>query len=352
MGASGAQWWAAGAASALLLALSACAARPAGGDLFGRPSAPPPPRTVADGPDDLLDGIELRPLPTPAQASAASAVRTDAQVVEAGRYVVQPGDTLRGIGNRSGAGSEAIAIANGLSPPYLIRAGQTLTIPAGRYHAVRAGETGIAIARAYGSDWSAIIAENGLQPPYRLRLGQRLRLPGPAGAATPATTPEERARAFVLDIDEIVTGSAPAEQGLPPRPAPARPVGATARFVWPIEGRILQRFGPAGGGRVNDGIKIAAAPGAPVRAAGGGTVAYAGMEVPLLGGLVLIDHGDGWISAYGHLARVAVRQGERVAAGAVIATAGETSQAREPQLHFELRRNRRPVDPVQQLPRQ
>lgn len=351
-------------ASATLVAmLAGCAApRAADTDLFGRPvarapastpaPAPAARHTVSDGnPDDLLAGIELRPLPTSAQASASTDVRLNAQEVPARQYTVRPGDTLRGIGNRTGAGSEAIAIANNLAPPYTIRTGQVLTIPGGRYHEVEAGQTGIAIARAYRTEWSAIVAENRLEPPYLLRLGQRLRLPAGAAPSRPPT-PEERARAFTLDIDDIVTGSAPAAAApvaAPPRPAP--PIAAArTRFVWPVEGRLLARFGPAGSGRVNDGIKIAAAHGTPVVAAGDGTIAYAGTEVPLLGGLILIDHGGGWMSAYGHLDRVAVRMGDRVRSGVVIATVGDSGQVQEPQLHFEIRQNQRPVNPVTQLP--
>jgi murein DD-endopeptidase MepM/ murein hydrolase activator NlpD len=346
-------------------ALTACATpRAADTDLFGRPLAQPAPsprtspppappastgRTVSDrDPDDLLAGIELRPPPTAAQSAAASAITPNARDVIARDYTVQPGDTLRGIGNRTGAGSEAIAIANNLAAPYTIRTGQRLTIPAGRYHEVAAGETGIAIARAYRVDWSAVVAENRLEPPYLLRLGQRLRLPANAAPSRPLT-PEEQARAFTLDIDDIVTGSAPA--AAVPVARPAAPVAAgNARFAWPLDGRLLQRFGPAGSGRVNDGIKIATTLGTAVRAAGDGTIAYAGTEVPLLGGLVLVDHGGGWMSVYGHLDRVAVRLGDRVARGAVIATAGQSGQVQQPQLHFELRQNQRPVDPLRQLP--
>lgn len=343
----------------LAVGTSACVSRPADTDLFGRPLARAEPpaaapgsnsRTVSGGAaDDLLAGIELRPLPTSALTPPATII-TDAREVAARDYVVQPGDTLRGIGNRTGAGSEAIAAANALTAPYGIRTGQRLTIPGGRYHEVRERETGIAIARAYRVDWSAMVAENGLAEPFVLRVGQRVRLPAGASPSRPLTV-EEQARAFTLDIDDIVTGGQPATSAPVTASRPAAPVAAgSTRFSWPLEGRILQRFGPAGGGRINDGIKIAASLGAPVRSAGGGTIAYAGSDVPLLGGLVLVDHGGGWISAYGHLDRVAVRTGERVAPGAIIATAGESGQVQEPQLHFELRQNRRPVDPVRQLP--
>ncbi|MFX9597070.1 LysM peptidoglycan-binding domain-containing protein, partial [Acinetobacter baumannii] len=80
--------------------------------------------------------------------------------ISATSYIVRPGDTLRAVGDRTGAGSEAIARANGLTPPFVIQPGQRLDIPGGRYHLVRAGQTGIAIARAYGVDWSRIVSAN------------------------------------------------------------------------------------------------------------------------------------------------------------------------------------------------
>lgn len=368
--------------------LSACATHPPGTDLFGRPidqaqhqeeqaradaaaranAAHSGGGSTPNQPVDLLRSVELRaPGATPAWSPAP--VVTNARLVEARSYTVQPGDTLRGIGNRTGAGSEALARANMLEPPYALRPGQQLTIPGGRYHEVQAGQTGIAIARAYRVDWGQVVTDNALEPPYTLRVGQRLRLPagaasnagGASGGAT-STAPasvEEQAQAFTLDIDDIMTGGRPATRAANPAAtasnsaatrAPSSPASAPTRFAWPLEGRILQRFGPAGNGRVNDGINIAATMGAPVRATAAGNVAYAGNEIGLFGGLILIDHGGGWVSAYGHLDRVAVRSGQNVAAGAIIATAGESGQVQAPQLHFELRQNRRPVDPLRQLP--
>jgi murein DD-endopeptidase MepM/ murein hydrolase activator NlpD len=318
-----------------------------------RPTGSPTPRstTVRGEPDDLLRDIELRP-PERTSNWSAQPVAMTAREVTARSYTVQPGDTLRGIGNRTGAGSEEIARANSLPPPYVIRPGQVLQIPGGRYHEVAAGQTGIAIARAYGVPWPAIIAENSLAEPYVLRIGQRLRLP-PSAAQRPLTV-EEQAQAFTLDIDSIMTGARTAEANPPPTittPAPP-PMAPTAgyAFQWPVNGRVVARYGAAGAGRVNNGIRIAAPLGTPVRAARAGRVVYAGSEIGLLGGLILIEHDGGWHSAYGHLDRVAVRNGDRVNAGAIIATVGQSGQVPSPQLHFEIRRNRQPVDPVQQLP--
>ncbi len=213
-----------------------------------------------------------------------------------------------------------------------------------RVHVVAAGETGIAIARAYTLPWSSIVDANNLAEPFTLRVGQRLILPGAVAAMAPPT-PEARAAAFQIGIDDLVTGSEPARaaSALSVRPAPAQTT-AGAQFLWPLSGSIVSRFGPQGSGRINQGIDIAATPGAGVRAASAGTVAYVGTGVPGYGGLILLRHDGGWISAYGRIAGAAVAKGDSVRAGQTLGKSGG-----EP-LHFELRRARVPVDPAKYLP--
>lgn len=211
-----------------------------------------------------------------------------------------------------------------------------------RYHVVAAGETGIAIARAYALPWSRIVEANGLAEPFVLRVGQRLVLPT-VDATAAAITPEARAAAFQIGIDDLVTGSNPAQSTVVP-PVPKLATVAPGRFVWPVLGRIVSRFGPQGSGRVNQGIDIAALTGANVRAASAGTVAYVGSGVPGFGGLILVRHDGTWISAYGRVASAALAKGDTVNAGQTLGKTGG-----EP-LHFELRRARVPVDPVKYLP--
>ena len=117
------------------------------------------------------------------------------------------------IAGKTGAGATAIADANSLTPPYILKAGQRLDIPGGLFHRVGAGETGIAIARAYGVSWAEVVALNKLPPPYVLQVGQNLRLPDAASPVPVNTdlTPEQRAAAFSLNIDDIVTGGRPAQ---------------------------------------------------------------------------------------------------------------------------------------------
>lgn len=330
-------------ASALML--SACIPAPSGPRTASRPPA-------------------ARPAPPPAPLTSwqPSAVAANAAEIDATRYTVRPGDTLSGIARNTGASIGAIADANNIAPPYIIRPGQVLDIPAGRYHEVQRGETGIAIARTYGVDWSEVATLNRLEEPFILRAGQRILLPSTRAVAS--MTREQRAAAFDLDIDDIVTGGEPAlaenEQATPPTrtaqqvlPADAAvrsPANFTGQFGWPLTGRILSPFGRGAEGERNNGLNIGAVRGTPVLASADGVVLYAGDEIQVHGGLILLSHGDGWITAYANMEDLQVARGQRVERGQMIARASDTGQVEQPQLHFEIRRNRQPVDPALHLP--
>jgi murein DD-endopeptidase MepM/ murein hydrolase activator NlpD len=112
-----------------------------------------------------------------------------------------------------------------------------------------------------------------------------------------------------------------------------------------VQGRIVSDFGPKPGGLHNDGINISAARGAPIHAAENGVVVYAGNELRGFGNLLLVRHADGWVTAYGHCDQLLVRRGQQVRRGQAIARVGSTGNVRTPQLHFEVRRGTRPVNP-------
>jgi lipoprotein NlpD len=286
----------------------------------------------------------------------------EATEVKARTYLVRPGDTLSRVMMKTGAGADAIARSNGLSKPYVVRPGQTLRIPAGRYHRVAKGESGIAIARAYGVDWSRIATLNHLDEGDLLREGDRLLLPSRREVSVMSM--DERARAFSIDIDDLVTGTEPA---LAKRAKPATPVKSASqpvpadvpvaeprrdfagKFIWPLRGRIIRPFGPLPTGARNDGINIQAKAGQEVLAAADGVVAFAG-SLAAFGNLVLIRHGGGWLTAYGHLRKVLVSRGQAIKRGQAIGEAGATGAASEPQLHFEIRDGRRAVNPIDRLP--
>jgi murein DD-endopeptidase MepM/ murein hydrolase activator NlpD len=116
-------------------------------------------------------------------------------------------------------------------------------------------------------------------------------------------------------------------------------------FRWPAKGRIIQGFSTGG----NDGINIAVPEGTPVKAAEGGTVAYAGSELKGYGNLVLIRHPNGYVTAYAHNGELEVKRGESVKRGQTIAKSGQSGNVGSPQLHFELRKGATPVDPTSYL---
>ena len=228
-----------------------------------------------------------------------------------------------------------------------------VAVPGGRLHTVKRGETGIAIAQAYGVPWSKVVAANKLKPPYALEVGQKLMLPSTkaAAAATANMTVEQRAAAFSVNIDDLITGSAPAEKPVTSAPRkPAEAPAASIALVWPVDGRILSSFGAKPGGRYNDGINLKVTKGNAVRAAADGTVAYAGGAIPGFGNLLLIKHPGGWVTAYAHNEALLVSLGTKVRAGEPIARAGSSGSVDTPQLHFEVRRGRTAVDPLRYLP--
>lgn len=365
---------------ALLLAGGCIPSKPA---VVTRPAAAPapvaaPPAKAQDDPlfgstaPQLREAESAPPPPPQPQPSAQPSpqppawqvrkVEPSAIDVPASVYVVKTGDSLRRVAEVTHAGSEVIARANGIAPPFKIIVGQKLKIPAGRYHRVGKGETGIAIARAYGVEWRRIALLNELEEPYVLREGQRLLVPSRTEVAT--MTSDQRAAAFRLDIEDLITGSEPAlatkAKPVPPATSPARILAPTipvaeptvfaGRFDWPVRGKILRAFGRYAGGQQNDGINIAVERGSPVTATADGVVAYVGSDIPAYGTLILLRHGDGWISAYGYADSLAVTRGQKVKRGQTIARSGASPYTGEPQLHFEIRNGRKPVNPVSYLP--
>jgi len=304
---------------------------------------------------------------------------------------VASGDTLYAVSRRYGVPVRAIIDANDLKPPYRLRAGARLALPQVRTHLVRPGETLDSVARAYGVEASTLAGTNHLAPPYIIRSGETLVLPAsvtpiasvapappsPHVAPRPGTT---AAAAPPVAAPALMPGEAAPPSAAPPPaaaapqpppalapPPPAAPEPAAPKpaerttalpplpgkgFLWPVRGRVIAGFGTTAQGTHNDGINIAAPEGTPVLAADAGEVAYAGNELRGYGNLVLIKHANGYITAYGHNEVLLVKRGQHVARGQPIAKVGATGAVTEPQLHFEIRRGTRVLDPDEYLPSQ
>ena len=243
-------------------------------------------------------------------------------------HVVRPGETLGGIAVRAEVPRVLIIEANGLKPPYALRAGQKLIIPRRRSHTVKDGETGFDVAMTYGVPWSAIAAANGIKPDARLKTGQKLAIP------TVSAKPVVAAPSISTEPDA----------GLPDTAAPA--------FAWPVQGKVRRAFIAARQGQTgHDGIDILAPKGTAVRASAAGKVIFAGPGPDEYGLTVIVWHAGRWTTTYSYLDKITVKVGDKVRAGERVGLLGQTGLAEVPQLHFEVRRNKLAQDPARYLPK-
>ncbi len=249
---------------------------------------------------------------------------------------VRKGDTLYALSRRTGIPVRSLISANRLRAPYALAVGQKLKLPTARTHTVRKGETGYSISRRYGVTVSSLMRTNKVRPPYRLSVGQKLKLPGGASAK-----PIQTASNTPTTSRKPTRGRSVAIPTPPPR--------AGSGFLWPVKGKVASRFGPREGGLHNDGINILAKAGTPVKAAEAGVVVYASNALEGYGNLLLVKHSGGWVTAYAHNERLLVRQGQKVTRGQVVARVGSTGGVAASQLHFEIRKGRRALDPLRHL---
>ncbi|KAF1720044.1 peptidoglycan DD-metalloendopeptidase family protein [Pseudoxanthomonas wuyuanensis] len=202
---------------------------------------------------------------------------------------------------------------------------------------VQRGDTLYGIAFRNGIDFRDLAKWNNIGSPYTIYPGQSLKLYPSSG--TTASTPS-------TGVPPPTTPPATRPPAQTPAPAPA-PVSSGIRWRWPADGHLVGRF--VSGDATKQGIDIAGSGGQPVRAAADGVVVYSGAGLVGYGELIIVKHSETWLSAYGHNRKRLVNEGQNVKAGQQIAEMGNTGAARE-MLHFEIRYNGKPVDPLQYLP--
>lgn len=241
--------------------------------------------------------------------------------------------------------------AGSSAPPPSADRPASVTPATGSVHTVQRGETLYRIATQYGVDWRTLADNNGIRAPYTIHPGQRLQIRG--GTAVASAPPSRPASSAATSTG---TGAS-----APPRPAsgasgvsgaaapPARsaPAAAPGRWQWPADGEVIRRFANTEGTR--RGIGIAGSRGDPVRAAADGEVVYAGSGLVGYGRLLIVKHDDRHLTAYAHNDELLVSDGDRVRAGQQIARMGASGTDRV-QLHFEVRVDGQPVDPMRYLP--
>jgi len=319
-------------AGALLLLLAACATEP---------------RVIA---------LQRYAAPPPTQT------RTPAVVPQrAGEYRVQPGDSLYAIAQRHGMDYRTLARINGIGPPYTIYPGQELRLHGSARAPSPASPAQVAVVAPPASAGAP-------PPPQAAAINPNAPWPAPppgmpqqsvAAAASSAATPSHvavpapsvaPAAAVTSTASAVASAATPANAATTPVAtghAVTRDVDGI-RWRWPVDGPVLEGFHADQPGR--QGINIGGQMGQPVYAAASGVVVYSGSGLTGYGELVIIKHNDQFLSAYGHNSVRLVKEGQKVVAGQEIAEMGNTGAARV-ELHFEIRKDGKPLNPQDFLPR-
>jgi len=271
--------------------------------------------------------------------------------------------------------SAPIRDGNGVSPPPAATQVERQGI-----HVVKQGETLLGISRQYGQSVRDLVAWNNLANPNQIHVGQELRVSPsvePSGGAVATAIPVSPEPVIVSPVTSPngETGGAAIKQAplggkqpysdeawnrTQPKPAapvegpsmPAQPtadgskdIAGDGDWLWPAKGKVLAGFSEA----TNKGLDIAGNPGDPVIASGAGKVVYSGSGLRGYGKLVIIKHDANYLTAYAHNQQLLVKEGDSVTKGQKIAELGSTDTDR-PKLHFEIRKQGRPVDPMKYLP--
>ena len=228
-------------------------------------------------------------------------------------------------------------------------------------YTVKPGDSLYSISFSTGSDWRDLAALNGIAPPYTIYPGQTLRIGAAAPGRQQAAAPPPVARAIAAPdaggpVSTAPAGSMPSVQAPPAPPpsssapvvAPAAPPLRPGAWQWPSAGRMIRGF--SRGAQPHKGVDIEGKSGDPVLAANSGSVVYAGNGVRGYGNLLILKHDATFLSAYAHNSRLLVKEGDVVAGGQKIAEVGDSGTDRF-KLHFEVRKQGNPIDPLTILPR-
>ncbi len=307
----------------------------------------------------------------PPQAAYRAPAPVQPQPAASKTVSVRQGDTLYKLSKRHGVSINQIKSANNLRNSRL-SVGQQLIVPgsaagapvaAASTYKIRRGDTLSKIARANDVSVEELQRANGLSRRSILRLDQELKIPERAGA-TPQAVAKSKAPVRVAssgaNVPIPVTNPARAKSGTAKSTPPTAEKKVAARttslpkpqpmagnqFRWPARGRIVSGFGQKPNGKHNDGIDMAVPKGTSVKAAENGVVAYAGSELEPYGNLILIRHANNWVTAYAHNEKLLVKRGDTVRRGQIISKAGQSGNVSQPQLHFELRKGSKPVNPL------
>jgi murein DD-endopeptidase MepM/ murein hydrolase activator NlpD len=278
-------------------------------------------------------------------------------------YTVNPGDTLRGIAARFGVDVPTMINSNDIPDPDSLQIGSELRVlpVAGLEYKVRKGDTVRSIADRLGVSPQMIMdyTPNGISADAVLQIDQTLIVPGGRPERVPAVAVRPQTGTTAAKVTKPATGAGgskpaastkvkpkveaqskpAAKKPAATKPAASKPVAkpasntpkvGTGRMMWPVQGRITQYYSSR-----HNGLDIAVAAGTPIHAADSGRIIWSGWRTDGLGNCVMIDHGNGLITIYGHMIRKPpVYVGQYVSKGDIIGNIGSTGRSTGPHVHF------------------
>lgn len=342
-------------------------------------------KEVTVGPEDTVygiaynNGITTRSLISANSLKAPYVLRQGQVLVvpSANEHIVARGEDLRSIAEDYAVNFDVLAQENNIQPPYFIKEGDSLLIPS---------RDTVPMAQAFKPQEQMVTTSSleplplvkSKQPTKETHDGSKpLAIVAPTGPA-PIGLPQDVAAEIASEkglskpqmmgnlasskekkeekkTKPVVTTAAKKEEEkvekkiakTEPKPEEKKVVEEKSiQFIWPLQGKVISKFGKS---TKNDGINIKGNDGALIKAAASGEIMYSGNELKGFGNLLLIKHEGGWITAYGHNSELLVKKGDKVKQGQTIAKCGKTGDVKEPQLHFELRKGKQPIDPEPKL---
>ena len=294
----------------------------------------------ADNPPAVIENKSVAAVDVPPEVRQTNANRPDygPNLPVGPDYVVEPGDTLYAVAFRLGMDYRTLANLNEIDLPYVIRVGQSLkTAPDAEL------ATALAVPETTATQFHSRQPASATGGERAVEGAEESTVESTAGKATASAPESERVAATTTPTATQPEPGPPSHSLSTAKPPP--PNAPVDHWSWPAEGRVSRAYSA----ERHKGIDLDGERGSPVMATAAGVVVYAGTGVTGYGALLIVKHNDIYLSAYGHNDALLVAEGQQVDAGQVIARMGSTSSD-SVKLHFEIRRNGRPVNPTSLLP--
>lgn len=307
------------------------------GSATGTPAMPPASAQAADEEPLTYDqsGVAVpRTVPGTDTGIAEQGEEEPILIAKPTTYTIQNGDTISGIAKKFGISINTVLWANDMTARSLLKVGQDLTIlpVSGVLHTVKKGETLGGIAKQYDADVDRILAVNRVRSASQIRIGEDLVIPDGKPPETPVRQIAPAPKPVLGDIRDVFK----------PPPEGVSQAAEAGELAWPTDQHLInQRFWAK-----HPGIDINGNLSNHTYAADDGIVTYAGWNSGGYGNMILIDHGNGMITRYGHHSKIYVSVGDHVTKGQVIGQIGSTGHSTGPHLHFEIYVNGKRVNPL------